>query len=163
MCLVTQSCLTLCDPLDYRLPSSSVHGILQARILEWVAIPFPRGSSQPKDRTQVSCIAGGFFNDWATPGKPEYVERWEYSKCQQRKEANSKSLKNFPFWGTTLVDPGSRGICRNETFFMKTQAWAWNTLSPPHHGFQIWSLSRRKWVNLELLEEGHEHAICYAY
>ena len=46
---VTQSCPTLCDPMDY-----TVHGILQARILEWVAIPFFRGSSQPRDRTQVS-------------------------------------------------------------------------------------------------------------
>ena len=54
---VAQSCLTLCDPMDY-----TVHGILQARILEWVAFPFSRGSSQPRDRTQVSCIAGGFFN-----------------------------------------------------------------------------------------------------
>ena len=53
---VTQSCLTLCNPMDYK-----VHGILQARILEWVAIPFSRGSSQPRDRTQVSRIAGGFF------------------------------------------------------------------------------------------------------
>ena len=54
---VAQSCLILCDPLI----SSSVHGILQARILEWVAIPFCRGSSQPRDRTQVSYIAGKLF------------------------------------------------------------------------------------------------------
>ena len=53
---VTQSCLTPCDPMDY-----TAHGILQARILEWVAVPFSRGSSQPRDRTQVSHIAGGFF------------------------------------------------------------------------------------------------------
>ena len=53
---LSQSCLTLCYPMDY-----IVHGILQARILEWVAFPFSRGSSQPRDRTQVSCIAGGFF------------------------------------------------------------------------------------------------------
>ena len=59
--LVTQSCLTLCDPLEYSLPGSSVLGILQARILEWVAIPFPRGSPQPRGQTQVSCMAGGFF------------------------------------------------------------------------------------------------------
>ena len=50
-------------PLDYSLPGSSVHEILQPRILEWVAIPFFRGSSRPRDQTQVSCIAGGFFND----------------------------------------------------------------------------------------------------
>ena len=49
---------TLCDPMDCSLPGSSVHGILQARILEWVAIPFSRGSSQSRDQTQVSCIAG---------------------------------------------------------------------------------------------------------
>ena len=53
---VAQSCLTLCDPMDY-----TVHGILEARILEWVAFPFSRGSSQPRDQTQDSCIAGGFF------------------------------------------------------------------------------------------------------
>ena len=50
--LVTQLCLTLCDPTDYSLPGSSVHGILQARILEWVAIPFPRRSYRPRDRTR---------------------------------------------------------------------------------------------------------------
>ena len=53
---VTQSCPTLCDPMDY-----IAHGILQARILKWVAVPFSRGSSQPRDRTQVFHIAGGFF------------------------------------------------------------------------------------------------------
>ena len=58
---VTQSCPTLCDPMDCSLPGSSVHGILQARILEWVAILFFGGSSQPWDRTQVSHIAGRFF------------------------------------------------------------------------------------------------------
>ena len=52
---VAQSCPTLCDPMDY-----IVHGILQARILEWVAFPFSRGSSQPRDQTHVSRIAGGF-------------------------------------------------------------------------------------------------------
>ena len=58
---VAQSCLTLCDPMD-----CIVHGILQARILEWVAFPFSRGSSQPWDQTQVSCILGRFFTSWAT-------------------------------------------------------------------------------------------------
>ena len=53
---VSQSCLTLCDPMD-----CTVHGILQVRILEWVAFPFSGGSSQPRDRTQVSHIAGRFF------------------------------------------------------------------------------------------------------
>ena len=55
---VAQSCLTLCDPVDYTL-----HGILQARILEWGVVPFSRGSSRPRDQTQVSHIAGGFFTN----------------------------------------------------------------------------------------------------
>ena len=64
-----QSCPTLCDPMEHSLPGSSVHVILQARILEWVAMPSSRGSSQPRDRNQVSCTAGRFFTIWAT-GKP---------------------------------------------------------------------------------------------
>ena len=63
---VSQSCPTLCDPMDYSLPGSSVHGILQARILEWVAISFSRRSSQPRNRTQVSCNAHRCFTIWAT-------------------------------------------------------------------------------------------------
>ena len=64
-----QSCLTLCDPMDYGPPGSSVHGILQARILVWVAISSSRGSSHPRDQTHSSCTAGGFFT--AEPlGKP---------------------------------------------------------------------------------------------
>ena len=66
LCLVVQSCLTLCDPLDCSPPGSSVHGILQARILEWVAISFSRESSWPRDRTQVSWTASRFFTNWAT-------------------------------------------------------------------------------------------------
>ena len=59
----------LCDPMDY-----TIHGILQARILEWVAFPFSRGSSQPRDRTQVSRVAGGFFTSWATrEAAPIYI------------------------------------------------------------------------------------------
>ena len=58
---VTQSHWTLCDPIEY-----TVHGILQARIVEWVTVPFSRGSSQPRYGTQVSRIAGRFFTSWAT-------------------------------------------------------------------------------------------------
>ena len=54
---VPQSCLTLCNPMDSNLPGSAVHGIFQARILEWAVISFSRGSSQPRDQTRVSCIA----------------------------------------------------------------------------------------------------------
>ena len=61
---VPQLCLTLCDPMDCNPPGSSVHGILQARILEWVAISFSKGSSWPGDWTQVSHIAGRLFTNW---------------------------------------------------------------------------------------------------
>ena len=61
----------------------SVHGILQARILEWVAFPFSRGSSQPRDRTQVSCMAGGFFTSWATKRKPKNTRVDSLSLLQQ--------------------------------------------------------------------------------
>ena len=93
--LVVRSCPTLCDPMDcsppgslvhgilqarilkwgaipfYSPPGSLVHGILQARILEWGAIPFSRGSSRPRNQTWASCIAGGFFIIWATGEAPD--------------------------------------------------------------------------------------------
>ena len=64
--LVVQSCPTLCDPMYCSLPGSSVHGIFQARILEWIAISFYRGSSRPRNGTQVSRIVSRRFTVWAT-------------------------------------------------------------------------------------------------
>ena len=64
--LVIWSCSTVLNPIDCSLPGSFVCGIFQARILEWPAISFTRGSSQPRDQTQVSCIAGRLFTIWAT-------------------------------------------------------------------------------------------------
>ena len=61
LCLVSQSCPTLCNPMNCGPPGSYVHGILQARILEWVAMPSSRASPQLRDGTQVSLITGGFF------------------------------------------------------------------------------------------------------
>ena len=73
LCLVTQLCPTLCHPRDCSPPGSSVQGTLQARILEWVATPSSRGSSQPRDQTQVSNIAGRVFISLQSepPGKPK--------------------------------------------------------------------------------------------
>ena len=67
--LVTQSCMTICDAVDCSPTGCSVHGILQARILEWVVIPFFRGSSEPRDWTQVSCIKADSLSS-EPPGKP---------------------------------------------------------------------------------------------
>ena len=87
------------DPMNCSPPGSIVHGILQARILEWVAIPFSRGSSQPKDWTQVLCIAGGFLTIWATrdilgssKGVKSLVEQYHYSKKLDDYIMTSKSL-----------------------------------------------------------------------
>ena len=74
-CLVAQSCQTLCNPMDCSPPGSSVHGISQARILEWVAISFSRGSSQFSDRTQVSCIAGRLYH-LRHQGSPYLAHGW---------------------------------------------------------------------------------------
>ena len=63
---VAQTCPTLCDPMDCSLPGSSVHGIFQAMVLEWIAISFSKGSSQPRDRTRVSRIIDRRFTLWAT-------------------------------------------------------------------------------------------------
>ena len=75
-CSVTELCLRLWEPMDCSLPDSSVHGIFQAKILEWVAIYSSRGSLQPRNRThasKISCIAGGFFTT-APPGKSVLTE-----------------------------------------------------------------------------------------
>ena len=64
--LVAQSCLTLCDPVDCNPSGSFVRCILLGRILEWVAVSFSSGPSQPKNQTWISCIVGRFFTDWAT-------------------------------------------------------------------------------------------------
>ena len=93
---LAQSCLTLCNPMDYSLSGSSVHGILQARILEWVAFPFSRGSSQSRNQTQVSCIEGGFF----TNSKYWYIAIWlpqmeTLSKEEGRLGYPSRSTSNL--------------------------------------------------------------------
>ena len=70
--LVAHLCLTLCNPMDCNPPGSSVHEILQSRILEWVAICFSRGSFWPRDQTQVSHVAGRFFTIWVTLIKAKF-------------------------------------------------------------------------------------------
>ena len=91
--LVTQLCLTFWDSMDCSPPGSSVHGNLQVRILEWVAIPFSGRSSWPRDWTWVSCIAGEFFNIWApfralpseAQGKPFWTKTMWWSQQMQKK------------------------------------------------------------------------------
>ena len=100
---VAQLCPTLCDPMDY-----TVHGILYTRILEWVAFPFSRGSSQPRDQTQVSRIAGGFFTSWVTRDwtwpKKRAVPPWPLSPrtgegWRQEPKRGAVSLLSVSPWG----------------------------------------------------------------
>ena len=92
---VAQSCLTLCDPTDY-----TVHGILQARILEWVAFPFSRGSSQLRDWTRVSCTAGRFFTSWGTM---ETQSPWGSSIIFKQKGPDTKNLESCCFQVITVL------------------------------------------------------------
>ena len=94
--IVSQSCLTLCDPMDL------VHGILQARILEWVAFPFSRGSSQSRDRTQISHLQGWFFTSWAT---------------RKPKNTGSPSPGDLPDPG---IEPGSSALQADS---LPTELW----------------------------------------
>ena len=98
---VAQSCPTLCDPMDCSPPGSSAHGILQARILEWVAISFSRGSSRPMDRTQVSRIAGRRFNLWATR---------EAQPTLEKQFVAQRSLVKNPMDLNSFLSPSSSSI-----------------------------------------------------
>ena len=103
---VVQSCPALCDPTYCSLPGSSAHGILQARILEWVAVSFSGESSQTRDRTQVSCITGRCFTVWATREALEYKRylilikmgriKWR-SKLVSQITSYSRAKENLPF------------------------------------------------------------------
>ena len=111
---VSQSCPTLCNPVDCSLRGSSVHRIPQARILEWVAIPFSRESSQPRDPTQVSCTAGGFFTIWATREVIRFpkLNREEIGTCSPSKTFKTNiqasvccvwSLSHFGLFATSSL------------------------------------------------------------
>ena len=88
---------TLCNPVDCSPPGSSIHGNFQARILEWVAIPSSRGSSQPRDQTQVFCIAKGFFTIWAINYTLILKKQKQKNKRKQNKQTNKqKNKKTLP-------------------------------------------------------------------
>ena len=105
---VAQSCPTLCDPMDCSLPGSSVHGIFQARILEWVAISFSRRPSQPRDWTWVSWTAGRIFTAWAAR---EALGR----KAVTHPDSIFKSRHHFP----------NKGRCSQSYGFSSSHVWMW--------------------------------------
>ena len=104
---VAQSCPTLCDPMDY-----TIYGILQARILEWVDLPFSRVSSQPRDQTQVSRIARGVFISWATrEANSQLLEQkegmWQISRVVLHFMPTRDTCKNFHkfYWSKQVMWP----------------------------------------------------------
>ena len=123
---VTQLCQTLCNPTDY-----TVHGILQATILEWVTFPFSRESFQPRDQTQVSCIAGRFFTSWGTRKALftfTFTIQHQFSSVQFIRSVVSDSLHATPW---IIARQASLSITNSE--FAQTHVhWVGDAIQPSH-------------------------------
>ena len=148
---VAQSCLTLCDPMDCSLPGFSVHGIFQARVLEWVAISFSRGSSWPRDWTQVSHIVGRCFTLWATrktlDGKESACNAGDLGLVLESGRSPGKG-NGYLLQYSCLENPMGRGTWRATVY-----NWATDTFTFPwwqgvkesachfrrHRRWQVWS------------------------
>ena len=113
MKVLAQSCLTVCDPMDCSPPGSSVHGIIQAKLPAWVATSFSRWSSQPRDQTWVSWIAGSFFTVWATREalqSTQIYQKWaNIFHCLAQSFLNTKSL-SWPVSQTGKLSEYSPGV-----------------------------------------------------
>ena len=163
--LVIQSCPTLCNLMDCSPPGSSVHGILQARILEWVTIPFSRGSSQPRDWTQVSFIADNFCSHlteptvWATSNELQiYNVNTDYIS-NNREFTGGKSgreMHSFVHTPSFIHFPGSHRLNYSvSNYFDKYWVgWPcglqssdkWNTEISPHRAQSIVGVSHKWWL-----------------
>ena len=135
--LLSHSVVSLSDHMGYSPPSSSVHGIFQVKTLEWVAISFTRGSSQPRDRTRISCVS--CTGRWI-------LYHWARGHAQSYWWSEVKSLSHVRLfatpWTVAYQAPPSMGFSRQE---------CWNGL-PTHKCYQIWvqftvSLWWRSWVS----------------
>ena len=115
--LVVQTCLTFCDPMECSPPSSSVHGILQITILEWVAIPFSRESSWSRDQTQVSCFAGRSVTIWASREAPSIDLRsakcWCVLSRLEKHDSNLQALSHMAItFSTRFYNPACASVSR---------------------------------------------------
>ena len=128
VCLIAQSCLTLCDPLDCSPPGISVRGILQARILEWVAVSSSRGSSQPRDGTPVTCLGRRLGRDLGTSlGALKALGNSVVMKPPVRKPRGQSSLFALPLLSLLCsVETVSYKFCRKEL-----SPW-WGLWAPGH-------------------------------
>ena len=123
--LVTQLCLTLCDPMHCSPSDSSVHGILQARILEWAIICFSRGSSWPRDQTQVSCFAGRFFTNWTI--RESQVAYWVVlfisSFLKNSLEKGMSTHSSIPAWRIPWREELGSLQSRSSSFLRSRSLW----------------------------------------
>ena len=130
-----QSCPTLCDPMDCILPGSSIHGIFQAIVLEWIAISFSRGSSQPRDRTRVSRIVDRRFTVWATRAAEGAirmrVHRMSDDLGPWRTWSCIKDVMRLP-WGSQgrVVVSEAGEERRSKNLDRSTEAWSWESGKP---------------------------------
>ena len=142
-----QSCLTLCDPMGYNPPGSSVHGIFLGCILEWVAISFSRGSFQPRDRTQVSCVScivGGVFTA-ELPAKPALVLiSLNGSRLPPRRSQGAYDDLISPTAVIFVWFIEQVSCIPNVTAFALLIPFFWNILSP--HFPIIWILKTSVWL-----------------
>ena len=139
-----QSCLILCNPVDCSPPGFSVHGIFQARILKWVAISYYRGSSQPRDQTSVSCIAGGFFTTESSGKAHECPYNSKHGTPKDRHPYGPKKTQGFVLHtvGTGSVHCRQWWLAYNSQLFLQLfnfnkpqmlflpQTWLFNGLNP---------------------------------
>ena len=158
--------MTLCDPNDY-----TIHEILQARILEWVAIPFSRGSPQPRDQTQVFCIAGGFFTSWATREAPqeslEFKDGLKNFTCQQGEQekkpvcvttARPLSCDFATPWTVARQAPLSITISQSYRWTVfynndhKCLFWEFVNMVLSSWGSEVWTEKRNRQMHKELKE-----------
>ena len=159
VCLIRQLCLTLCDPMGHSLPGSSVHGILQARILQWSAISPSRRFLQPRDRTcisSISCSAGRFFTT-EPPGKPKWNKEellthkmWKLEKSSTviwpQKGLYSKNYKK-PWWKILKLIQADGRIYHilglEESILLKWLYYSWQSIDsmPPSSNYQ-WHFSQ---------------------
>ena len=117
MRLVTKLCPTLFNPMDCSLPGSSVHGILQAIILAWVAFLFSRGSSQPRDWTQFSCIAGRFFTIWSTR------DSLERTRVLEKIEGKGRRRCQRMRWSGSITDSMDMNMSKLQKIVKDRDAW----------------------------------------
>ena len=132
---VSQSCPSLCNPMNYSPPGSCVHEIFQARILEWVAISFSRGSSQPKDRTRVSCTAGRFFTDWATREAWHITSVYLWYPVQHYEPANREKHKIVCL---ATMSPDCRVILK-----LSFSSMRWLVCHGKHSGWLMGTISQK--------------------